>query len=58
MALAALHGQPHPYIGSGLDPVDDILNTQFLCKGTSLIGGGMVAVKARGHPLVNRGIGQ
>ena len=56
MALGAFHSQPHPDIPGGFYPIHYIFNPEFLSNDSSLIGGGMVAIKTGGDFLIIRGI--
>ena len=56
MALGAFHSQPHPDIPGGFYPIHHIFNPEFLSNDSSLIGGGMVAIKTGGDFLIIRGI--
>ena len=58
VALGALHGQPHPDIPGGFDPVDHIFHPKFLGNHTAFIRGCMISVKSGGNLLSISRIGE
>ena len=45
VALGTLHGQSHPYISCGFNPVDHIFHTKFLGDHSTFIGSCMITIK-------------
>ena len=57
MTLSTFHGQAHPDITRGFNPVDHIFYPEFLGNHTTFIGGCMVSVKTGGNLLGFRSVG-
>ena len=58
MALGAFHGQSHPSVGRGLDPIDGVLDPEFFGDDPAFVRGRMVAVETGCDLLLDGGFRQ